>query len=77
MREPEASAYKLSKREIDLISEALKIHINYYKGWICVKQAQKETQERELSISYIKAKIRELEALQEKTTYIGQSDIYK
>lgn len=67
--------YKLTKREIDLISEALKNHINYYKGWLLIKK--EGTEKAEEQIAFIKAKIRELEELQEKTTYLGQEDKFK
>ena len=74
--ESDYSKYSFTKDEIDLLSECIKRTTEYYKGWLLMKQ-DFSSQKNEESIAYIKAKIRILDDLQERTSYIGQSDIYK
>lgn len=68
--------YSFTKDEIDLLSECIKRTTEYYKGWLLMKQDFSD-QKDETGIAYIKAKIRILNDLQERTSYIGQSEIYK
>ena len=68
--------YSFTKDEIDLLSECIKRTTEYYKGWLLINE-DFSNQKDETRIAYIKAKIRILNDLQERTSYIGQSEIYK
>lgn len=68
--------YTFTHDEIDLLSECIKRTTDYYKGWLLVRKDW-GTHVSEEEIALIKAKIRLLDDLQDRTTYIGQSEFYK
>ena len=68
--------YQFTPKEIDLLSECIARTKNYYEGLLLLKQDWNKEQ-NEAVIPMIKAKIRMLDELQDRTTYIGQSEIYK
>lgn len=69
--------YTLTKEEIDMISEALKVQINYYMGWLCIYEQEPESEKRKQKEEIVREKIQKLTKLQEKTTYIGQDIKFK
>lgn len=68
--------YQFTPKEIDLLSECIARTKNYYEGMLLLKQDWNKDL-NEAVIPMIKAKIRMLDDLQDRTTYIGQSEIYK
>ncbi len=75
-KKPAQAQYQFTHDEIDLLSQCIAMAENYYKGLLLLKQDWNKDM-NEAAIPMIKAKIRMLEDLQDRTTYIGQSDIYK
>ena len=65
----EEITYKFTRREIDVISEALKTRINHIEGLILLSNYDENNK------AYMNALLRESKKLQEKTTYYGQSKI--
>lgn len=68
--------YTFTHEEIDLLSECIKHTEDYYKGLLMLKKDW-NPESNEEAIAIIKWKLRKLDELQERTTYIGQSDYYK
>ena len=68
--------YTFTHAEIDLLSECIKHTEDYYKGLLMLKKDW-NPEGNEEAIAIIKCKLRTLEELQDRTTYIGQSDYYK
>lgn len=68
--------YTFTHEEIDLLSECIKQTEDYYKGLLLLKQDW-NPQQNETAIAMIKSKLRMLDELQDRTTYIGQSEYYK
>ena len=68
--------YMFTHDEIDMLSECIRQTEDYYKGLLLLKQEWNKEQNED-QIAYIKAKIRMLDELQDRTTYIGQSEYYK
>lgn len=62
--------------EIDIISECIKHTQEYYLGWMMLYNDWNPERHKE-QLKATKEKLRILEELQRRTTYIGQSDIYK
>lgn len=75
-KKPEQKQLQFTHEEIDLLSQCIAMAENYYKGLLLLKQDWNKEQ-NEAVIPVIKAKIRILEELQDRTTYIGQADYYK
>ena len=74
--EKRAEQYQFTPKEIDLLSECIARTKNYYEGMLLLKQDWNRDK-NEAIIPLIKAKIRMLDELQDRTTYIGQTDTYK
>ena len=63
--------YQFTPKEIDLLSECIARTKNYYEGMLLLKQDWNKDL-NEAVIPMIKAKIRMLDDLQDRTTYIGR-----
>lgn len=68
----EENLLQFTHEEIDLLSECISRTENYYKGMLLLKQDW-NAEKNETAIAIIKVKLRMLAELQERTTYIGQS----
>lgn len=68
--------YTFTHSEIDLLSECIKRTTDYYKGWLMMRRDWGTTV-TEAEIAAIEEKIRVLDRLQARTTYLGQSEFYK
>ncbi len=75
-QESKGAKYQFTHEEIDLLSECISRTENFYKGLLLLKQDWNADQNEE-AIALIKVKLRMLADLQDRTTYIGQSEIYK
>lgn len=72
----DSSTYQFTHEEIDLLRECLMRTENYYRGLLLLKQDW-NAEKNEEAIAIIKVKLNMIDRLQEKATYIGQSDYYK
>ena len=68
--------YPFTHAEIDLLRDCIMRTENYYRGLLLLKQDW-NAEKNEQTIAIIKVKLNMIDRLQEKATYIGQSDYYK
>lgn len=72
----EPSSYAFTREEIDLLSECIRHTQEYYEGLLLLKEGWNKDQ-NEQSAAMIKTKLYMLQKLQDRTSYMGQADIYK
>lgn len=71
--------YMLTKRQIDVISEALNNRLQYLEGLLLLQQDFKKNNDEIAAgkIAVLKRLIAETKVIQEETSYEGQAEEYK